>query len=418
MSEESLIASSEYASYILMMLAIVFAVVDNLFLGYFIWQHLGALAFVAISLLNTPIATLYRYYTYSKFYKDCQSVKPSTLWEQLVEKLCDPSSWVYFVLFIAAVMGTYFLFNIYYGAMFIQILKLFVTQMGLTSSAGYYLTMTLVMCSVIPDGILYVKDLFHKFCALWSWEAFSDLLEDKKGHLIALVILVTICSFIFAHLEFSQAINSYQHFMIEVLQVFIPYVANKACIFVCIFMSVFAQLYGMAVGFLSWLQSFETHSPLEYEVQSYGKLFCLLIIGASRAVGQFLMTGELASNPFNIDSQRVAIFKSVTGDYSCYCDGLDKQAAHPHVEVMMQVGLALLTLSFLIMGFTHVVQLSLPILLLSAGVGFLVSYFYPPQMLLLLDKQVVVSASFSVAGAAFRDENSPSLPKIPTKTYA
>jgi uncharacterized membrane protein len=72
----------------------------------------------------------------------------------------------------------------------------------------------------------------------------------------------------------------------------------------------------------------------------------------------------------------------------------------------------------LIMGFTHVVQLSLPILLLSAGVGFLVSYFYPPQMLLLLDKQVVVSASFSVAGAAFRDENSPSLPKIPTKTYA
>lgn len=399
MSNEPITARSEYASYILMMLAIMFAVVDNLFLGYFIWQHLGALAFVAISLLNAPISSLYRYYSYSKFYKECREVKVSTLWEKFIEQVCSPAAWAYFLLFLAAVIGTVFLYNIYYGAMFIQILKLFVTQMGLTSSAGYYLTMSLVLCSVIPDAILNVKDLFYKLSRLWSWDAFSDLLEDKKGHIIALVILVTICSFIFAHIEFSQAINSYQHFMIEVLEVFIPYVANKTLIFSCIFINVFAQLYGMAVSFLTWVQSFESHSPLDYEVKSYGGIFCLIVIGASRAIGQFLMTGELASNPFNINAQRVAIFKSVTGDYSCYADGVGKKSVHPHVEMMMQVGLAVMTLSFLVLGFTHVIQLSTPILLASVCVGLLVSYFYPPQVVLLLDNKAVSASSFEV----FRD---------------
>lgn len=387
MSDTPKTSDSAYVSYISMILAVIFAIVDNLFLGYFIWQHLGAFAFVAMTLLNTPITALYRYYSYSNFYQTCKETK----WESIVAYISSPSKWLYLLFFAAALTGTFFLFNIYYGALFIQILKLFVTQMGLTSSAGYYLTTSLVLCSVVPDAMLSVKDLYGKFCKLFNRDTYSDLLADEKGYIYALLALVMICSFIFAHIEFSQAINSYQHFLIEVLQVFIPYVANKMLIFGCIFINIFTQLYSMIVGFFTWVHTFNRNSAKGYEVKSYWELFCLLIIGTSRAIGQFLMTGELASNPFNINAQRVAIFKSITDDSRCYVSGLNKKKEHSQLVEMMQVGLVLMTLSFLVLGCAHVIQLSMPLLLLSSLAGLLVSYFYPRKMMLILDQPVVGS---------------------------
>ena len=61
--------SIQVVNYALMLLAAVFALIDNLFIGYFIWHFYGILAFTLMVTMSVPITTVYRYASYDVFFK-------------------------------------------------------------------------------------------------------------------------------------------------------------------------------------------------------------------------------------------------------------------------------------------------------------------------------------------------------------
>ena len=309
----------------LMLLGVLFGVVDNLFVGYFIWQHFGFIIFVAISLISIPITSVFKYFSYKNLYRQkTEFISDLFCLEKCRNYITNPANTLKILFLIVSIVSALILYNIYYGALFIQILGLFRNEMGISSLTASYLTMSLVFSSIIPDAISYIKDQYGRISSIFSSvdNPIIKLFDDNPRQKIFLILFVILLSYIFAQIEFTQIINSYQHYLIEVLEVIIPIVANKMFLFALILITNFSILYGMACNFLQGIHAYAIsiqeyisgESTQKITANNVLEFLMFFIIVTIRAIGRSLAAGQLAINPYNIDAKNIALFFSVIFD--------------------------------------------------------------------------------------------------------
>ena len=120
----------------LVFMAFTFALVDNLFLGNFVWNAGGPVLFFVVSIISIPITTLFKYHSYDSLFRYDK-------WDIFKELKA-----VHFMLIFALGLSLLFHFTVY-GALYIQILRLLSNQLGILPIISSNLTFYLVVIFVV-----------------------------------------------------------------------------------------------------------------------------------------------------------------------------------------------------------------------------------------------------------------------------
>ena len=374
-----------YEICMLMLLGLLFGIVENLFIGSFIWHHFGYIIFIAVSSISIPVTTIVKYFGYKKFYLEKDEIfsffSEFICWDKIYNYISAPANTLKVLALIASVLSAFALYNIYYGALFIQILKLFVTEMGMNSFTANYLAMSLVFCSIIPDAISYIKDQYDRVISMFDVSSASLLELEKPGQKIFIILFLIFISYIFAQIEFTQLINSYQHYLIEVLGDIIPFVANQMFLFLLFLMCSYSQLYGMAKQFVLGVNHYaDNQINEELTAKNIFEAMLLVFIAGVRSIFLALMVGELAVNPYNINAKYLALFVSVIRDTSAYfgiCSTVKDENMSVEIR-FIKYTLYVSTVLFASLIVLNVINIPLEYALLSLALGYIISEYYPP----------------------------------------
>ena len=374
-----------YEICMLMLLGLLFGIVETLFIGAFIWHHFGYIIFIAVSSISIPVTTIFKYFGYKKFYLEKDEMfsffSEFICWDKIYNYISAPANTLKVLALIASILSAFALYNIYYGALFIQILKLFVTEMGMNSFTANYLAMSLVFCSIIPDAISYIKDQYDRVISMFDVSSASLLELEKPGQKIFIILFLIFISYIFAQIEFTQLINSYQHYLIEVLGDIIPFVANQMFLFLLFLMCSYSQLYGMAKQFVLGVNHYaDNQLNEELTAKNIFQAMLLVFIAGVRSIFLALMVGELAVNPYNINAKYLALFFSVIRDTSAYF-GICSTVKDEHMRGetrFIKYTLYISTVLFASLIVLNVINIPLEYALLSLALGYIISEYYPP----------------------------------------
>ena len=361
------------------MFAFLFALSDNLFLGNFVWAVTGSPAvFFLLSVVSIPITTIFKYHSYNSL---AETISHSSEFFEKEKNLSKTGVFIF-----ALLLASLYYFTAY-GALYIQILRLFTNQFNIVLALSSYVTFYLVIFSVIPDAILYANDLYKKIVN--SLKYINKVITGKinifgmenLGSIIFCTIIVLIIATIFTNIEYSQMINSYQHYLIEIANMLIPHVWGKDVIFWLILFRFVNQFWDLGIYILTELSEFfnfqKKHTIFDVPLFTFLKRAMLFLLAAFRAFGKHILAGELASNPLNVDAKSLAAFGSAVDDYDQFRSNWHKNEHNSLVAKYISLMLALTSLVFISLscfGFISINYASMIGILIT---GSMASYFYP-----------------------------------------
>ncbi|MEE3003097.1 MAG: hypothetical protein VX335_01975 [Pseudomonadota bacterium] len=367
--------------FLLITFSFIFALVDNLFLGVFIWNHFTVIGFFVFSLLSIPITTIFKFQSYYGLYLlsadhfDLEKFK-----NKLINLATDPKVVIGFILSITCAS---FLYLTNYGALYIQILKFFMNNIGITYYLSSGLTTTLVLFSVVPDAISYANSLYKRILTFFQLKL--SVKTKKIPYLLGCLVLAAVIAFVFAHIEYTQLINSYQHYLIEVSKLVIPYVHHKYFVLSLIFFRTFIQLCELGQYILVQIGSLFASHPGSEKISkyktSYFEYLILTCLAGLRAVSRFITAGELASNPWKFDAKSWAAAGSVMDDFDQYRSNDDYSSFSVTQGNVLRILLIVTIILFVCaIIFFQEVQIDPTILLTVASVSIFASWYYPPKV--------------------------------------
>ena len=74
----------------------------------------------------------------------------------------------YIILFIAVAYSALSFYSVLYGAMFIQIAKLLVNEMGLSIIYALPLTRSLIMTALIPEAVNWITNIYQEIICVFD----------------------------------------------------------------------------------------------------------------------------------------------------------------------------------------------------------------------------------------------------------
>jgi hypothetical protein len=389
----------EYSKvFIYVMFAFLFALSDNLFLGNFVWAITGSPAiFFVLSVVSIPVTTIFKYHSYNSL---AETISHSPEFFQKEKNLSKIG-----VLIFALLLSCLFYLTSY-GALYIQILRLFTNQFNIVAVLSSHVTFYLVIFSVIPDAILYARDLYNKIISSLKYinkvitGKINILGMDNLSSIIFCTIIVLFVASIFTNIEYSQMINSYQHYLIEVANMIIPHVWGKDIIFWLIlfrFINQFWDLGKYILTELSELFNFQKkHTAFDIPLFTFVKRSILFVLAAFRAFGKHILAGELASNPLNIDAKSLAAFGSAVDDYDQYRSNCHKHEHNILVARFISLMLALTSLVFVSLSYFGFIGINYVSMLVILITGTIATYFYPKFLMDSLHFKHDVKSSFEL----------------------
>ena len=365
--------------FIYVIFAFLFALSDNLFLGNFVWAVTGSPAiFFVLSVVSIPITTIFKYHSYNSL---AETISHSTEFFQKEKNLSKIGIFLFALLLSA-------LFHLTaYGALYIQILRLFTNQFNIVLTLSSHVTFYLVIFSVIPDAILYANDLYKKI--IKSLKYINKVITGKVnilgmenlGSIIFCSVIVLFIASIFTNIEYSQMINSYQHYLIEIANMLIPHVWGKDIIFWLILFRFINQFWDLGNYVLTELSEFfnfqKKNTLFDVPLLSFLKRGMLFLLAAFRAFGKHILAGELASNPLNIDAKSLAAFGSAVDDYDQYRSNCHKHEHNILVARYISLMLALTSLIFVSLSYFGFIAVNYTSMLIILSTGSMATYFYP-----------------------------------------
>lgn len=285
-----------------------YSFVSNIFVGYFIWNQFGLLLFAILSLINIPICYYLRCFNY-KFLFDFLDKKFS--YEEALSKIniLDLS------LFFFCIALSIVLYDVSFGSLFIQVWKLFFHQIGLSYLTSLRFSLFLVRVSIFPDSILYAINLHVKFkeciAKLGGKHSYEIANLLNKIFLLAASFIV---SLLFAQIDYSQTINSYQHYLIEFSDLLLPVVPLLTQIILMM-----SLLYNYII--LTYSSLVYVISPGGSEKKSifYNGLFYLFIfLFLMRSAFRSIVSAELSTNPWQFSARHASFFAAFLNDFDSF----------------------------------------------------------------------------------------------------
>ncbi len=361
------------------MFAFLFALSDNLFLGNFVWAITGSPAiFFVLSVVSIPVTTIFKYHSYNSL---AETISHSPEFFQKEKNLSKIG-----VLIFALLLSCLFCLTSY-GALYIQILRLFTNQFNIAAVLSSHVTFYLVIFSVIPDAILYARDLYNKIISSLKYinkvitGKINILGMDNLSSIIFCTIIVLFVASIFTNIEYSQMINSYQHYLIEIANMIIPHVWGKDVIFWLILFRFITQFWDLGKYILTELNEFfnfqKKHNVFDVPLFTFVKRSILFVLAAFRAFGKHILASELASNPLNIDAKSLAAFGSAVDDYDQYRSNCHKHEHNILVARFISLMLALTSLVFVSLSYFGFIGINYVSMLVILITGTIATYCYP-----------------------------------------